>query len=818
MSVYIPCLNVDKPDGGGGFSVGVGVGQGGGEAGGLAPGITFTHSDSPVQLGIMPVPPFIFFGPNWQFWFDLFGLGETRIEREKEAIQDVMTPIFKYLKKSYGVPIRDNHALQFPSDGVRNQFERRPDIAALAPYLAQTDDMVASLVFARKNPSQGQEERVSNQFLANAAINNWPVNATIDIWDGIVQAANPNCASVPDRWKYNPEVTQRAAELAVILQYIPLAALVNMATHNAIGNSVAKNLIMMWGSNPQLVDDIPQRQAYDWQLRYQNVDGPGAPYYWLYPEPFNLLDRQHIQALTQTVIVPRPHYPDFVLPDFAPPPPVFEIPPFVPPPGWTPPPFPQPQPLPPRQPRQQDIDYLNGVVNHVLAGRQITYLQDQWLRSPVGQETLIWFAPNNFVPLRVQAYLPGGEQPPSVPAPQPGDPPAPQEPTPPPAPQPPQPPGGGQTGEIPNQQELDRACEIIRRLTRREGLSQADYDWMLTQLGAKALAQMSHDPRCTARQQDGETPIPQPQDPECPDPQSPFPSPQPQPFPFPQPPGYPFPQPFPQPPQQGCPPECLELIELLRQRMEECCELTRLVVLPRIDWLTQWIIDIERRLPGPMPPLPPTPPRPPSLPQPPAIPPELDDPPPIPPGEIPPFLPPEIVACLTTLCDQEAFCQMVQACERELECLPLEACNLGLKIWGVMAECWLQARTPPAGDIRGVYADWSGPAQMLEGLRQASPVHSMGQQSAQKGPRPFGWQGDWGGATGIYATATQHASAVALAWGNGEDVTVGLPHTYTQGNHEYVFASPGEQAVNALKLRSVKLREDEPDPCMPEVV
>lgn len=787
MSVYIPCLNVDKPDGGGGFSVGIGVGQGGGETGSLAPGVSFTHSDSPVTLTIAPVPPFIFFGPNWQFWWNLFGLGETRIEREKEQIQEIGTNIFQYLKKAYGVPIRDNHWLQFSSDGVKDQFRRRPDIAALVQYTSGTDDIVANLVFARKNASQGQEERVSNQFLANAAINNWPVNATIQIWDGIVLASSPECSTVPDRWKYNPEITQRTAELAVILQYIDLPVLANMATIHAIGNAISENLILQWAQNPNAVKDIPKRQQYGWQSLYSEGKWALPPYGNFLGGAQSLLVRDHIVELTSQVHVPRPQYPDFIVPQQQPP---------------TPTPQPQPTPTPTPTP-QLDLARAQAIVQRANQDILPTDAEDTWLRTDQGKQSIREYARVNPFPVNLYSYIiepqgarPTAQEPTPIPGPQPPY-------VPPPQPQPEPPPQN--TEEIPNQTDLARACQILRLLTNRQTLSDADYDWMLTNIGAKALAQQSHNPLCTQPEiEPGPNPPPQ-NTPDCPTPQLPYPDgpyyPQPGPLPFPN-------QPTPQEPQ-GCDPECLQLIEMLRQQQQSCCDEVHLVVYPRLLNLETWIIDIERRLPGPMPPVPYPPFVPPSQPYP--------DPTPVPPGPeppppgepLPPQLPPEVVACVETLCDQEKFCQMVQACERELECLTIGLCDPLGGPWGGMAECWQNANKTPDRGVQGAYAGVAYPdsAARLYTLSYEQSVGIQGKSQGGTYPQsfvpsdPLRWN----------APAQRIAAGRVQAWKSKS--AVNTRESPTIPSRPWIFANPADGEPGQIKVRSVKPRDGEIDPC-----
>lgn len=401
MSVFVPCLNPDKPDSGGGFSVGVGPGVGSNEGLTSAVGVTFTHSDSPFAIGISPIPPFIFFGPNFAFWTNLFGLGETRIDREKQQIQDVMTGIFRYLRDSYGVPIRDGHALQFPSDGVSAQFSRRPDIAALQPNLMLSSETMTRMVFASKDTSSGERERVVRQYLANAAINNWPVSTTVQIWDGMLAAAQPDCSADASRWIKNPAVVVAIAELAVILQYIPLGVLTNMAVRHAIGNPMHEGLILQWANNPSLVQAIPPRDQYAWQGIYTRGEWALPPYGGFLGSVIPLLNRDHILPLLAGIVVQRPMYPDFIDPPAggiqSSPPPVPQPPSPSPAPQPQPDPTPQPTPTPAPQPtptveipNQQEYDRACEISRAMGAGIIVSNEDLNWLLTVIGSKAITW--------------------------------------------------------------------------------------------------------------------------------------------------------------------------------------------------------------------------------------------------------------------------------------------------------------------------------------------------------------------------------------------------------------------------------------------
>lgn len=743
MTVFIPCLNPDRPDSGSGFSVSVGAGLTGEGGTTPTPGVSFTHDDSPVTMTVVPVPPFIFFGPNFAFWSDLFGLGETRIEREKEQIQDILTPIFRYLAKSYGVPIRDNHALQFPSDGVQAQLARRPDIAALAPTLMLTAETMARLVFASKDTSSGQQERIVNQYLANAAINDWPVSATQQIWDGMLDASRQDCANDASRWLNNPEIVQRTAEMAVILQYIPLGVLVNMAAGHYIGNPLAERLVMLWANDPSLVSNIPHRDQYSWQPMYVNGEWNTPPYRGPWGTPIPLYDRDHIKELLLGVQVPRPRYPDFILP------PQGGVQNPLPPSQPQPEPTPQPQPEPTPQP-----------------------------------------------------------QPTPTPTPQPEPQPQPQ-PIPPPQDQPEIPTPPPQTTIEPTQPDYNFACQISRKMAQRIALTQAELDWMLTVVGSKALTWAVNEPAC-GLPQTTQPDLPQDdQDPDCPPWQPPgdaiVPGDQVPNTPLPQ----PYPPPRPQLPDGVCDPDCQVQIDQLKERQDECCDVTNYWVVPNIQNIWTWLIDVEARLPGPPPPLAPTPPASPE-PTPTPLPPPLPEPPEEnPPGQEPPPLPPEVIECLKELCDPQKLCEKIRECERELECVTLPFCDESGGPWGGMTECWHIHNPTPDRDVYGAYRQAQLPnsftATYLRSYQQAFGI--QGQQSGQStftsyDPRDPGR---------FDATSKRLAASYVADW-KASALTINR-QSVTIPSRPWIFADPDDAVAGAVKIRQPKLRSGEIDPC-----
>ena len=186
---------------------------------------------------------------------------------------------------------------------------------------------------------------------------------------------------------------------------------------------------------------------------------------------------------------------------------------------------------------------------------------------------------------------------------------------------------------------------------------------------------------------------------------------------------------------------------------------------------------------------------------------------------MPPSIPPEIEDRLRELekcCDPAAEEERHRGLERGLECITIDACALGIRIAGVLAECWLKTHSPLPAGISGVYAGWNNPEPILARLRACSPETTAGGQQQAYAPRPIDWQGDWKGSSGDYAAPCLRGSAIALAWGNKQGVSANLPGAELIQSRSYVFASPDEQREPGLQYRSVALREGEGDPCTSE--
>lgn len=307
--IYIPCLNVDAPDEGIDFGVGVIPTSGPEGEIGIVPGVTISHPDSPFTLTVSPFGPVLMIGINWKWWADLFGLGETRIEREKEQIQDVLTPIFRFLKKGYGFPLRDNHALQFSSDRVEQYMRERPDFDALRERMYVEAMPLAQSVFVDDTPSTGQRKRIVNQFLANAADNQWPLDATQWVWYAMLDAAKPACRNEKGRWLKNPMLMDSVAKYSVLLRYMPLANFASAVAQQKFNDPDGRKLVRHWLQNPQLVAGIPQvLEIPPWAVAYKSPEDGGGqsgnPY-----ETQQIADRKPIQDLWAGVQFPRPQYP-----------------------------------------------------------------------------------------------------------------------------------------------------------------------------------------------------------------------------------------------------------------------------------------------------------------------------------------------------------------------------------------------------------------------------------------------------------------------------------------------------------------------------
>jgi hypothetical protein len=689
VSVYLPCLNVDagnSPQGSGVQVI---------SANSLASsGVSLASAAIQLYAGgellyLNPVTAVIAFAINYQFWLDLFGLGETRIDREKATIQAVMTPILQYLNINYGVPITDFHALDFPADGVQQQFNNRPDIAALAPSFLVDAPSLAKSVFVQGIPTAGQDQRVVNQLLANAAYNGWPASATQAIWSGLVASAQPTCSADPNRWLQNPQIVRTAAVGGALLRYIPLSVLADMAVGHHIGDPLLENLILLWRSNPQLVSYVSSVFGLPWQDIYTEGTWALPPYGGLFGAVVPLLQRDHIIPIVQSVSVPFVRYPDFggsqaPAPAPAPQPPTLPPAqqPSPPPPTQGPSPTPAPQPgggpptqqpptveIPPvaQQPTytQAQLDYACNIAGLLYGNSQLTDSELGWYNDP-----------SNIALLNLQLNNPQCKQPIIR-----------QQPQPPPPTQ-----TQGQQPQQPTytQSQLDMACHISRLLYGNAVLTPTEQAWYDDVNNIPVLNAQLNNPQCKLPllRQD-------PQQPAVPS-TCIIPS-QPQPSPVPQQPGQQPGQQAPpsqgqgQPPsQQGpCPPDCQHQIDVVRQKQDDCCDQLHLVVLPRLLDVERWVWDLERRVPGP--------------------PPALPFPEPIPPtGEIPgtptPFPPPDepptVVLPPVVDCDSPFVQSLLDCILKKLPPLDrvkkffIDACSFGKSVWGYMAECWLDANTP----------------------------------------------------------------------------------------------------------------------------
>jgi hypothetical protein len=121
---------------------------------------------------------------------NLFGLGQTKIDKQKENIQDFYTAVFKFFKDVVpGFQVNDNHALQFKSKGVKRELGQRPEIAALYGEFYSSASTLATEGLGYDKSGPGVEERLVNQFLANAANSGWSVDQTRAAWNATVAGA-----------------------------------------------------------------------------------------------------------------------------------------------------------------------------------------------------------------------------------------------------------------------------------------------------------------------------------------------------------------------------------------------------------------------------------------------------------------------------------------------------------------------------------------------------------------------------------------------------------------------------------------------------
>jgi len=121
---------------------------------------------------------------------DFFGLGQTKIDKQKENIQSFFTAMFKFFDEV--IPqfqVNDNHALQFKSKGVKRELGQRPEIAALAASFLPDASLLAKAGIGYDKSGPGVEQRLVNQFLANAANSGWTVDQTKAYWQAIVLGA-----------------------------------------------------------------------------------------------------------------------------------------------------------------------------------------------------------------------------------------------------------------------------------------------------------------------------------------------------------------------------------------------------------------------------------------------------------------------------------------------------------------------------------------------------------------------------------------------------------------------------------------------------
>lgn len=112
--------------------------------------------------------------------------GQTAIKAQKVGIQDFFTPIFRQYARDTGLPLRDAHFLQFDPEGVQRYTLSNPTYVSLRDQLLGSVGPLARYI--TPNPGPGITERIVNQFVTNAAINNWSVEQALRLWNGVLNA------------------------------------------------------------------------------------------------------------------------------------------------------------------------------------------------------------------------------------------------------------------------------------------------------------------------------------------------------------------------------------------------------------------------------------------------------------------------------------------------------------------------------------------------------------------------------------------------------------------------------------------------------
>jgi hypothetical protein len=177
----LKCGNGDFGDDG----VDVSVGALPGADGGIGVVITITPPDSPVSVNIVPFPPFILPGLNWDFFF-----GPTKIDVQKDIIKNFLTPVFRFVRDNYGYRLPSNNAVRFDSSPLRARMKGYPELDALRPFISEDTETVLNCFKVTKE-REGFAKRFVNQYLGNAAYNDWTVDQTTDLWDAMIAAMTP---------------------------------------------------------------------------------------------------------------------------------------------------------------------------------------------------------------------------------------------------------------------------------------------------------------------------------------------------------------------------------------------------------------------------------------------------------------------------------------------------------------------------------------------------------------------------------------------------------------------------------------------------
>ena len=125
------------------------------------------------------------------FFIQLFNQ-PTRIELEKQLIEQWFEPIFRLVAVSYCYPINGQVFDDLTADQVDYWFRQRPDIAQWVEIGQWEGQMLIDKKVGLQTLGTGGAERLARQFLANAARNGWTEQQVKDFWEGLMTSAQVN--------------------------------------------------------------------------------------------------------------------------------------------------------------------------------------------------------------------------------------------------------------------------------------------------------------------------------------------------------------------------------------------------------------------------------------------------------------------------------------------------------------------------------------------------------------------------------------------------------------------------------------------------